>query len=231
MKAHREHFRRARPARLLAACALAALLSAACGGDSGNLANRDFDAPNENANVKRGLTPEPDSEVAVIEMEEPGYGRIVIEFYPNVAPKMVERFKTLAREGFYNGTAFHRVEPASNVIQGGDPLSKDDNPDNDGTGNSPYPNVPSEASDLPYEAGTVGAADSGLNTANSQFFITLGRMPQWEERYTVFGKVIDGLNNARIISGAPVTPGTTKPSPKVVIKSVTLQPRANFQKQ
>ncbi|HYN86584.1 MAG TPA: peptidylprolyl isomerase [Pyrinomonadaceae bacterium] len=228
MNAHREQNRRARPARLLA-CALAALLLAACGGDT-ELANKEFDAPEANANVKRGVAPEPDSEVAVIEMAEPGYGRIVIEFYPNVAPKMVERFKTLAREGFYNGTAFHRVEPASNVIQGGDPLSKDDNPDNDGTGGSPYPNVPSEASDLPYEPGSVGAADSGLGTANSQFFITLGRMPQWEERYTVFGKVIDGLNNARVISGAPVIPGTTKPSPKVVIKSVTLQPRASFQK-
>jgi cyclophilin family peptidyl-prolyl cis-trans isomerase len=209
------------------ACALAALLLAACGGE---LANKEFDADEEGAkaNVKRGLTPEPDAEVAVIEMQEPGYGRVVIEFYPNVAPKMVERFKTLAREGFYNGTAFHRVEPASNVIQGGDPLSKDDDYNNDGTGGSPYEDVPSEASDLPFEAGTVGAADSGLGTANSQFFITLGRMPQWEERYTVFGKVVEGLNNARIISGAPVRPGTNKPDPKVVIKSVTIQPRASF---
>lgn len=216
---------RARPARLLT-FALTALLFAACGG--GELANKDFDADDANPNVKRGVAPEPDPEVAVIEMQEPGYGRIVIELYPNVAPKMVERFKTLVKEGFYNGTAFHRVEPASNVIQGGDPLSKDDNYANDGTGDSPYPDVPSEASDLPYEAGTVGAADSGLDTANCQFFITLGRMPQWEERYTVFGKVIDGLNNARIISGAPVRPGTVNPDPKVVIKSVALQPRANF---
>ncbi|HEX5706449.1 MAG TPA: peptidylprolyl isomerase [Pyrinomonadaceae bacterium] len=228
MKRHSELFRRARPALLLV-CALAAMLFAACGG--GELANKDFDAEGENPNVKRGVAPEADAEAAVIEMAEPGYGRIVIELYPNVAPKMVERFKTLAREGFYNGTAFHRVEPDSNVIQGGDPLSKDNDFNNDGTGGSPYPDVASEASDLPFEAGTVGAADSGLNTANSQFFITLGRMPQWEERYTVFGRVIEGLNNARIISGAPVRPDTTKPDPKVVIKSITLQPRSNFQKQ
>lgn len=218
---------RARPATLLV-CALLLAFAASCGG--GEPANKDFDAGEDgaNPNVKRGVAPEPDAEAAVIEMQEPGYGRIVIELYPNVAPKMVERFKTLAREGFYNGTAFHRVEPESNVIQGGDPNSKDDNPANDGTGGSPYDDVPNEASDLPYEAGTVGAADSGPNTANSQFFITLGRMPQWEERYTIFGRVIEGLGNARIISGAPVRPGTTNPDPKVVIKSVTLQPRANF---
>jgi cyclophilin family peptidyl-prolyl cis-trans isomerase len=202
-----------------------ALAPASCGGDQTQ--TRDFDA--ENANVKRGVKPEADAEAAVVEVESGGvpYGRIVVELYPNVAPKHVERFKTLARAGFYNGVAFHRVEP--NVIQGGDPLSKDDNPSNDGTGGSEYPDLPAEFSDIPYEAGVVGAARTAdPNSANCQFFITLARTPQWDDKYTVFGRVIEGLAQARIISGAPTRPGTTNPDPKIVMKSVTLQPRANF---
>jgi cyclophilin family peptidyl-prolyl cis-trans isomerase len=202
-----------------------ALAAASCGGDQTQVSNSGAD----NANVKRGVKPEADAEAAVIEVESGGvpYGRVVIELYPNIAPKHVERFKTLAREGFYNGTAFHRVE--RNVIQGGDPLSKDDNPANDGTGGSDYPDLPAEFSDIPYEAGVVGAArSSDPNSANSQFFITLARTPHWDNNYTVFGRVVEGLAQARIISGAPTRPGTTNPDPKIVMKSVTLQPRANF---
>jgi len=204
----------------------AALAFASCGGQTqtGN-----FDAGNANANVRRGVKPEPDAEAAVIEVESGGvpYGRLVVELYPNVAPKHVERFKTLARAGFYNGVAFHRVEP--NVIQGGDPLSKDDDPANDGTGGADDPDLPAEFSDIPYEAGVVGAArSSDPNSANSQFFVTLARTPQWDNNYTVFGRVVEGLTQARIISGAPTRPGTTNPDPRIVMKSVTLQPRANF---
>jgi cyclophilin family peptidyl-prolyl cis-trans isomerase len=208
--------------KVLLGIALASF-AVACGGEQ---QAKDSDVVDSEApNVKTGVKPEPDAEAAVIETD---FGRIVIELYPNIAPKMVERFKTLTKAGFYNGTAFHRVEPSANVIQGGDPNSRDDDPTNDGAGGSTYPDVPSEASDLPFEAGTVGAADAGLNSANSQFYITLGRMPQWERRYTIFGKVIDGLNNARVISTAPTRPGTTNPDPKIVIKSITLLPRANF---
>ena len=146
-----------------------------------------------------------------------------------VAPQTVERFKTLAREGFYNGTAFHRVNGSVGLIQGGDPLSKDDDPDNDGTGDSPYPDLPPEFSDVPYERGSVGAARTDyVNSANCQFFVALKRISEWDKRYAVFGKVIRGLDTASIISTAPVRPGTESPDPKVVIKSVTLQPRANF---
>ncbi|HEX8853773.1 MAG TPA: peptidylprolyl isomerase [Pyrinomonadaceae bacterium] len=213
---------------MFAVFALLSSLFAACGG--GEQKAKDFDEGGEakTPNVKTGVKPEPDAEAAVIEMEDPAYGKIVLELYPNIAPKMVERFKTLAKEGFYNGVAWHRVEPRANVIQTGDPNTKDADPANDGMGGSSYPDVPAEASDLRYEPGTVGAADSGLDTANSQFFITLGNMPQWEGRYTIFGRVIEGLGNARIISTAPTREGTTNPDPKIVIKSVTLQPRANF---
>jgi cyclophilin family peptidyl-prolyl cis-trans isomerase len=209
------------PALMLALAV--ALSAAACGG--AETQTKDFDAGAGDANVKRGVKPAPDAEAAVIETE---YGRIVVELYSNVAPKHVERFKTLAREGFYNGTTFHRAERI--VIQGGDPLSKDDDPANDGTGDSPYPDLPAEFSDIAYEPGVVGAArTSDPNSANCQFYITLTPMPGWDGKYTAFGRVVEGLGNARIISGAPTRPGSTSPDPKIVIKSVTLQPRANFQ--
>jgi cyclophilin family peptidyl-prolyl cis-trans isomerase len=184
-------------------------------------------------NLKKGVKPEPDAEVAVIEMQNPGYGRIVIELYPNIAPQMVARFKQLINEGFYNGTTFHRIDTELGIIQGGDPFSKDNIPGNEGAGDSPYPNVPGEFSDLPYERGTLGAARKGggagmseeqaYNTANCQFFITLKRQPAFDKRYTVFGKVIEGLNNAEVIMGAPVEEGTERPSDPIVIKSITLQ--------
>jgi cyclophilin family peptidyl-prolyl cis-trans isomerase len=218
-------------------CLALALLGAACKGNSNS---KDFDADalggKEPANVKKNVKPEPDAEVAVIEMQEPGYGRIVIELYPNIAPQMVARFKQLIKEGFYNGTTFHRIDPELGIIQGGDPLSKDANPANDGTGDSPLPNVPGEFSDIPYERGTLGAARKGASppavteeqaydTANCQFFITLKRQPAFDKRYTVFGKVIEGLNNADIIMGAPVEEGTERPADRIIIKSITLQPR------
>jgi cyclophilin family peptidyl-prolyl cis-trans isomerase len=198
---------------------------------------------NSEANLKKGVKPVADSEVAVIEMENPAYGKIVMELYPNIAPKMVERFKQLIKEGFYNGTTFHRVDPQLGIIQGGDPLSKDDNPDNDGTGDSKYPNVPGEFSDVPYERGIVGAARKGANprmglsdeqardTGNCQFYITLKRVPPFDGNYTVFGRVIEGMNNADVIANAPTessdpeAPGASRPAEKIVIKSITLQPR------
>ncbi|HEY0426940.1 MAG TPA: peptidylprolyl isomerase [Pyrinomonadaceae bacterium] len=172
--------------------------------------------------IKTGVAPVADNEIAVVEMQEPAYGTIKIELYSNIAPKMVERFKTLAKEGFYNGTTFHRV--SSMVLQGGDPLSKDDNPLNDGTGGSDKPDVPAEFSDVPYEPGIVGAARTNdPNSANCQFYITMQRMPQWDRNYTVFGKVIEGMNNAKTIVGVPKD--GERPLDAVRIKSITIQPK------
>lgn len=217
----------------LAACACLAALAflAACGGGEGapqtNVSDEAKDA------VKRGVTPEPDAEAAVLEVESAGvsYGRIVIELYPNVAPRAVERFKRLVGEGFYNGTAFHRIDQSLGVVQGGDPNSKDDDPSNDGLGGSPYGEVPAEFSDIPFDRGIVGAARGpDVNSANSQFYITLRRVPMWDSKYTVFGKVVEGMSNAQVIAGAPTRPApyTETPADKIVIKSATLQPRANF---
>lgn len=192
--------------------------------------------------VKRNVKPAPDSEVAVIETAD--YGTIVLELYPNLAPQMVAQFKRLVQEGFYNGSAIHRINATAGLLQGGDPLSKDDNPRNDGTGNSPYPDVPAEFSDIPFDRGTLGAARRGAapsfggrpglteeearNSSNCQFFITLKREPQFDEEYIVFGSVIEGISNADVIAGAPVVPGTERPAQKIVIKSVTLQPRSKY---
>jgi cyclophilin family peptidyl-prolyl cis-trans isomerase len=182
--------------------------------------------------VKRGVKPEPDAEAVVLEVESGGvsYGRIVIELYPNVAPKMVERFKRLVGEGFYDGTAFHRVNLRAGVVQGGDPNSKDEDPANDGLGGSTYEDLPAEFSDIPFDRGIVGAARAGINSANSQFYITLHRVPGWDAKYTVFGKVIEGMSNADAIAGAPTRPApfVESPAEKIVIKRATLQPRANF---
>lgn len=175
------------------------------------------------AEIKKGVAPIADREIAVIEMETPAYGTIKIELYSNIAPKMVARFKELAKEGVYNGTTFHRIN--ENVIQGGDPKSKDDDPTNDGSGNSTKPNVPAEFSDLKYESGTLGAARTqDVNTANSQFFITLKRVQDFDTRYTIFGKVIEGMNNVHTISGVQPMEGE-RPVEAVRIKSVTIQPR------
>lgn len=183
----------------------------------------------DKSRVKRGVKPEPDAEVAVLET---AYGRIVIELYPNIAPKMVERYKQLVREGFYDNTAFHRIDTKQyGIIQGGDPLTKDNDPANDGSGDSQYPNVPAELSDVPFDAGIVGAARRDIDTANSQFYIQVKPFPDFNEQYTVFGRVIQGLDNARVIMTAPLEEGREdRPADPVRITRATLAPRAEFAK-
>jgi cyclophilin family peptidyl-prolyl cis-trans isomerase len=199
--------------------------------NSNTTANKEPDAKAPaTGNLKTGIKPEPDQQVVVIETND--YGRIVLELYPNIAPKMVERFKKLVSEHFYDGTAIHRIDPNLGIIQGGDPQSKGANREVWGTGNSPYPNVPAEFSDIPYDRGTLGAARTNdINGANCQWFITLKKQPAFDKKYTVFGRVIDGIKNVEIIMTAPTEKGSERPSDKVVLKSVTLQPRANFPAQ
>ena len=233
------------PGFILALVLLISLAAAGCNNQNANNANVEDD-PRAQPPFTSGVAPQPDAQVAVIECENPAYGKIVMELYPNLAPKMVARFKELATKGFYNGVTFHRIDPELGIIQGGDPLSKDADPRNDGSGDSDLPDLPGEFSDQLYDTGIVGAARQGAggpdkdgkpmttkqswDTANCQFFITLKRQIGFDRQYTIFGKVIQGINNAHIIAGAPVEQGTNRPEEKIVIKSITLEPRTNYVK-
>ena len=113
-------------------------------------------------------------------------GRVTIWLRPDVAPKTVDRIKALTRRGFYNGLAFHRVIDGF-MAQGGDPKG-------DGTGGSELPNLPSEFNYLPHVRGAVSAARAeDPNSANSQFFIVFQPRLALDKKYTVFGRVIDGM--------------------------------------
>ena len=113
-------------------------------------------------------------------------GNIVLELYPGYAPKTVNNFVFLARQGFYDGIKFHRV--ISNfVIQGGDPTGT-------GSGGPGY-KFEDEVRDNPlkHETGAISMANAGANTNGSQFFITHSPQPHLDAKYTVFGRVIDGM--------------------------------------
>ncbi|MCG3118750.1 MAG: hypothetical protein ALAOOOJD_01006 [bacterium] len=141
-----------------------------------------------------------DDEVCVIETD---LGRIVVEFYPKTAPIHCKNFKRLANTGFYDGVKFHRVVPGF-VIQGGDILSRDADPKNDGTGDPGY-TLPAEFSNIPHERGILSMARRGydVNTAGSQFFICVAPAHQLDGQYTVFGRVIEGMDVAdKIVAAA-----------------------------
>lgn len=174
--------------------------------------------------VKKGVAPVADAEVAVIEMETPAYGTIKLELYSNIAPNMVARFKELAKEGYYEGIAFHRVNDT--VVQAGNADTKPGRTQNPmKEGDSGKPNVPAEFSDIPYDTAVLGAArlSNDVNSQNSQFFIMLKRQSAFDKNYTVFGKVIEGMNNVRTIAGVPRD--GERPTEPVRIKKVTIVPR------
>ncbi|MFZ5559402.1 MAG: peptidylprolyl isomerase [Patescibacteria group bacterium] len=163
---------------------------------------------------------------AVIETEK---GNIELELDKKAAPKTVENFVKLAKDGFYDGTKFHRVVEDF-VIQGGDPLSKDDDPNNDGTGGPGYsfddeinPKSLGLSDDvinqleslgykfdyslksIPHKAGTISMANSGPNTNGSQFFIiTTKDQPDLDGRYTAFGRVVQGMEVVRQIKQSDI---------------------------
>ncbi len=199
--------------------ALFAVTLLSCGGNT-TTSNK-----NASPEVKKGVAPVADSEIAVIEMENPAYGTIKLELYPNIAPKMVTRFKELAKEGYYDGIAFHRINQS--VIQAGDSNTKGGTTQKVGReGDSGKPNVAAEFSDVQYNTGTMGAARLGndVNSSNSQFFITLKREPAFDSKYTIFGKVIEGMNNVITISGVQPKEGE-RPVEPVRIKTVRIEPR------
>jgi peptidylprolyl isomerase len=125
-------------------------------------------------------------------------GRIVIEMRPDLAPKHVEHIKKLVRENFYDGIVFHRV------IDGF--MAQTGCPKGTGTGGSSYPNLPAEFNAEPHVRGTCSMARSSMpNSANSQFFICFDDARFLDKQYTVWGKVIEGMENVdKIKRGEPV---------------------------
>src|SRR5688572_3460841 len=168
-------------------------------------------------------------EVAVIRTNA---GEIVLRFYEADAPKTVAEFKRLAQKNFYNGTTFHRVM-AGRLIQGGDPLSRDRDPYNDGTGNSGI-TLPAEFNKHPFKPGTVGLAhgQQSPDSGSCQFFICLVRQPEWDGKYTVFAEVVEGIEVARKISQAQTNPKAKvvqmreRPIREQLIESVRIGPRS-----
>ncbi|MBN1155163.1 peptidylprolyl isomerase [candidate division KSB1 bacterium] len=144
--------------------------------------------------------PVTENEIAIIETD---FGTIEFEFYPDVAPNHCANFKKLANAGFYDGVTFHRVIP-NFVIQGGDILSRDENPNNDGTGDAGY-KLAAEFSNLRHDRGIVSTARAphDIDTAGTQFFICVAPIHHLDGQYTIFGKVTKGLDVVDKIVSVP----------------------------
>ncbi len=124
---------------------------------------------------------------------ETNLGKIVVGFFSDKAPKHVEAFKKLIRDGFYEGTKFHRVIPGF-MIQGGDPNTKSASRHLYGTGGPGY-TIPAEFNDVKHTRGVLSAArSSDPNSAGSQFFLMVANSPHLDGQYSAFGQVIEGMD-------------------------------------
>jgi peptidyl-prolyl cis-trans isomerase B (cyclophilin B) len=164
------------------------------------------------------------NEVAVIKTSA---GEMVIEFWPDVAPKTVENFKTLAKKGFYDGTAFHRIIKGF-MIQGGDPNTKDPAKSASyGTGGPGYM-IKAEFNDRSHQRGVLSMARSANpDSAGSQFFICLGDASFLDRQYTAFGKVLKGDDVLGKLGDSPTTFGgseKSKPIDRVGVESIKIVP-------
>jgi len=167
-------------------------------------------------------------DVAVLQVR--GFGAIRIELLQDKAPQTVANFEKLARQGFYDGTTFHRVIPGF-VIQGGDPNTRDRDPRNDGLGGPGY-TIKAEFNDTPHVRGTVSMARSNApDSAGSQFFIVLADHHELDGQYTAFGRVVDGMDVVDRIAAVEVDKygrwgPPDRPREDVVVESVKIEPPA-----
>jgi len=165
------------------------------------------------------------NEVAVIKTSE---GEMIAEFWADVAPNTVENFKKLARSGFYDGTAFHRIVKGF-MIQGGDPLTKDPAKESRyGTGDPGY-KIKAEFNDRSHERGVLSMArSSDPDSAGSQFFICLANVSRLDHQYTTFGKIIKGDDVLGKIGDTEVTMNDggerSKPTKRVTVESIKIVP-------
>jgi peptidyl-prolyl cis-trans isomerase B (cyclophilin B) len=157
-------------------------------------------------------------EQAIIKTSE---GEMVIEFWPEVAPKTVENFKSLAKKGFYDGTCFHRVIKGF-MIQGGDPLTKDAKQEARwGTGDPGY-KIKAEFNDRNHDRGVVSMARSNdPDSAGSQFFICHGNPRFLDRQYTAFGKLVKGDDVLEKIATTP-THAPDRPNKRMAVETVTI---------
>ncbi len=165
------------------------------------------------------------NEVAVITTSE---GDMVVQFWTDAAPNTVENFKKLARQGFYDGTIFHRIVKGF-MIQGGDPNSKDPAKENSYGQGGPGYNLKAEFNDHSHDHGVISMARGpDPDSAGSQFFICLAPVHRLDHQYTTFGKLIKGENVLEKIGDIPVTKNSmgeaSKPTKRVVIESIKIVP-------
>ena len=152
-------------------------------------------------------------------------GNVVIELFPDIAPNHVKRFKQLAEEKKYDGVIFHRVIDGF-MAQTGDVEFGNSNSDKydlqrAGTGSSEYPDLKAEFSNIPHERGTLSMArSSNPNSANSQFFICFKQASHLDRQYTVFGKVIEGMEFVDLIKKGEGSNGQVSEPDKIISLSV-----------
>jgi len=148
-------------------------------------------------------------------------GNVIIELFNDVAPNHVHRFKQLAKEKKYDGVVFHRVIDGfmaqTGDVQFGNSTSEGFDIRRAGTGESKYPDLKAEFSDVPHDAGTLSMArSSNPDSANSQFFICFKSAPQLDRQYTVFGKVIKGMEFVDLIKRGEGSNGEVKDPDKII---------------
>ena len=148
-------------------------------------------------------------------------GDVIIELFTDVAPKHVERIKTLANDGKYDNVVFHRVIDGF-MAQTGDVQFGNSSSDNfdlarAGTGGSSLPDLPAEFSDIPHEKGVLSMARSAdPNSGNSQFFICFESAPHLDRNYTVFGKVVEGIEFVDMIKRGEGGSGAVSNPDKII---------------
>ena len=169
-------------------------------------------------------------DVAIMEIrmgKEKQTRQVILGLHDESAPYTVENFKTLVRKKFYNGLRFHRIFPSS-FVQTGDPSSRRGQTEKTGTGGPGY-TLPAEIK-LKHNKGAVAMArlpdkiNPAKNSNGSQFYVCLTPLPKLDGQYTVFAQVLEGLDVLEAISNEP-TNSDDFPLPKIVIKSIVLQPR------
>jgi cyclophilin family peptidyl-prolyl cis-trans isomerase len=148
-------------------------------------------------------------------------GDVKIELFPDIAPKHVERIKTLANEGKYDNVVFHRVIESfmaqTGDVQFGNSSSDKFDLNRAGTGGSTLPDLPAEFSDIPHEKGILSMArSSDPNSGNSQFFICFESAPHLDRNYTVFGKVVEGIEFVDMIKRGEGSSGAVSNPDKII---------------